>query len=132
MKSFDIDRGTDGVVEITTTLPGADAHVHRASAADVTVTTGNTFNITWNDNGNANADARMTLGLDTDDDHNNGNEVILLRDDPLSNDGNTGTFDSISWTRMETLCRTGRTRFSPGSTITLTTSRRSRRRASSS
>jgi hypothetical protein len=92
VKSFDIDRGTDGVVEITTTLPAPTLTFTAPGAADVTVTTGNTFNITWNDNGNANADARMTLGLDTDDDHNNGNEVILLRDDPLSNDGNTGTF----------------------------------------
>jgi hypothetical protein len=56
------------------------------------VTTGNTFNITWTDNGNNNEDARMTLGLDPDDDHDNGNEVILLSNDPLSTDANNGSF----------------------------------------
>ncbi len=90
--SLDPDRGTTGVVNITTTLPTPTLAFTAPGAVDVTVTTGNTTNITWNDNGSSNADARLTLGLDTDDNHENGNEVILLRDEPLSADGNTGSF----------------------------------------
>ncbi|GMU34957.1 MAG: hypothetical protein AMXMBFR20_28290 [Planctomycetia bacterium] len=90
--SRDTDRGTTGVLTVTTSLPVPTFTFTAPGATDVTVTTGNTFNITWTDNGNNNADARLTLGLDLDDDHDNGNEVILLSNDPLSNNGNTGTF----------------------------------------
>ena len=92
VKSLDEDRGTNGVVNITTNLPIPALTFTAPAAADVTVTTGNTFNITWTDNGNNNADTRLTLGLDPDDNHANGNEVILLSNDPLSTDGNTGSF----------------------------------------
>lgn len=90
--SRDDDRGTTGVLTVTTSLPVPAFTFTAPGATDVTVTTGNTFNITWTDNGNSNADARLTLGLDLDTDHDNGNEVILLSNDPLSNGGNTGTF----------------------------------------
>lgn len=92
VKSLDPDRGTTGVVNITTTLPVPTLTFTAPGATDETVTTGNTFNITWTDNGNNNADARLTLGLDIDDNHSNGNEVILLSNDPLSTDGNSGSF----------------------------------------
>lgn len=91
-KSLDPDRGTTGVIRVTTTLPTPTLTFTAPGAADVTVTTGNTFNITWNDNGSSNADARVTLGLDTDENHANGNEIILLSNDPLSTGGNTGLF----------------------------------------
>ncbi|HKQ47482.1 MAG TPA: hypothetical protein VJZ71_05395 [Phycisphaerae bacterium] len=90
--SLDPDRGTTGVVNITTTLPVPTLNFTAPGATDETVTTGNTFNITWTDNGSANADARMTLGLDPDDNPDNGNEVILLSNEPLSTDGNNGSF----------------------------------------
>lgn len=90
--SRDMDRGTTGVLTVTTALPIPTFTFTAPGNADVTVTTGNTFNITWTDNGNNNADARLTLGLDTDDDHDSGNEIILLSNDPLSNGGNTGQF----------------------------------------
>lgn len=92
--SLDQDRGTTGVVEITTTLPTPTLTFTAPGAADATVTTGNTFNITWTDNGNSNAAARLTLGLDvsTDTDHDDGNEIILLSNDPLSTGGNAGSF----------------------------------------
>lgn len=90
--SLDPDRGTTGVVNITTTLPVPTLTFTAPGVTDETVTTGNTFNITWTDNGTANEDARLTLGLDIDDNHSNGNEVILLSNDPLSTDGNNGSF----------------------------------------
>lgn len=90
--SRDLDIGTAGVITVTSPLPVPVFNFTAPGAADVTVTTGNTFNITWNDNGNANPDALVTLGLDVDADHSNGNEIILLRNDPLSNNGNAGTF----------------------------------------
>lgn len=89
--SRDPDRGTTGIFTITTALP-VPTFAFTAPAADTTVTTGNTTNIAWNDNGNANADALLTLGLDPDDDRDNGNEIILVRDQLLSEGGNTGQF----------------------------------------
>lgn len=89
--SRDPDRGTTGIFTITTALP-VPTFAFTAPAADTTVTTGNTTNITWNDNGNANADALLTLGLDPDDDRDNGNEIILVREQLLSEGGNTGLF----------------------------------------
>lgn len=90
--SRDDDRGTTGVLTVTTSLPVPTFTFTAPGATNVTVTTGNTFNITWTDNGNSNADARLTLGLDVDNVNDNGNEIILLSNDPLSNDGNNGTF----------------------------------------
>ncbi len=90
--SRDNDRGTSGVITVTTALPVPTLNFTAPGAADETVTTGNTFDITWTDNGQNNADALVTLGLDTDDDHESGNEIILLRDQLLSTDGNAGMF----------------------------------------
>lgn len=89
--SQSVEDGGEGAIIITTDLP-EPVFTFTAPAADTTVTTGNTFDITWTDNGNANASALMTLGLDTDSDHDSGNEIILLSNNPLSTDGNTGTF----------------------------------------
>lgn len=91
-RSRDEERNTTGVITVTTALPVPTFNFTAPGAADVTVTTGNTFDITWTDNGNANPDALVLLGLDPDTNHANGNEIILLRNDPLSNDGNTGLF----------------------------------------
>lgn len=90
--SRDADLGTTGVITVVTALAVPALTFNAPGATDVTVTTGNTFDITWTDNGDANADALLTLGLDVDADHASGNEIVLLRDDPLSNDGTNGTF----------------------------------------
>ncbi|HVP11131.1 MAG TPA: hypothetical protein VMV94_08110 [Phycisphaerae bacterium] len=92
--SRDDKRGTTGVLTIVTALP-VPVLTFTAPAADVTVNTGGTTTITWTDNGTANADARVLLGLDTDSDHENGNEIVLLRDAPLSDDDNSGTFTFV-------------------------------------
>lgn len=89
--SRDPDRNVNGFVQVTTALP-TPTFTFTAPNANATLITGDSFNITWNDNGNANAEALLTLGLDPDSDRTNGNEIILLRDDLLSNNGNTGTF----------------------------------------
>jgi hypothetical protein len=89
--SRDPDLGSSGIIQVTTTLP-VPTLTFTAPVTDTNVTTGNTTNITWTDNGDDNAVALLTLGLDTDTDHNNGNEIILLRDQLLSADGNTGQF----------------------------------------
>jgi hypothetical protein len=89
--SRDDARGTTGVLTIVTALP-VPVLTFTAPAADVTVNTGGTTTITWTDNGTANADALVLLGLDVDTDHENGNEIVLLRDAPLSDDDNTGQF----------------------------------------
>jgi len=91
VQSRDPDRNTTGVFNVITALPVPTLNFVQP-AADTTVTTGNTFDITWTDNGDANEEALLTLGLDTDNDHDSGNEIILLRDDPLSNDGTNGMF----------------------------------------
>jgi len=90
--SRDADRNTNGVLTVTTALPNPTLNFTAPGAADVTVTTGNTFTITWNDNGNSNADALILLGLDPDGDRTNGNEIVLVRNEPLSANGNTGQF----------------------------------------
>lgn len=87
--SHDPDRNTQGAFNVTTTLP-APTLTFNEPAADTEIMTGDSFDITWTDNGNNNPDALVTMGLDTDDDHDNGNEIILLRDDPLGNDNNMG------------------------------------------
>jgi hypothetical protein len=90
--SNDSDLGTVGAITVTSTIGPPILNFTAPAAADVTVTTGNTTNITWTDNGAANAAALMTLGLDTDDQHESGNEILLFTGQPLSTDGNTGTF----------------------------------------
>lgn len=90
--SRDGDRGTNGVLTITTGLPVPALTFTAPGATDVTVTTGNTFNITWTDNGNNNTDALLTLSLDPDSNRTNNNEIVLLRNEPLNAGGNTGQF----------------------------------------
>lgn len=90
--SRDEDRGTVGVITVTTSLPVPELTFTAPGAADETVTTGNTFDITWTDNGTDNADALLTLGLDQDDDHNNGNEIFLVSNQPLSENDDNGMF----------------------------------------
>lgn len=90
--STDEDRGTTGAINVTTALPIPTLEFTAPGAADETVTTGNTFDITWTDNGSANADALVTLGLDTDSDHASGNEIILVSNQALSENGDNGQF----------------------------------------
>jgi len=90
--STDEDRGTIGAITVATALPVPTLTFTAPGATDETVTTGNTFDITWTDNGNTNADALVTLGLDPDDDHTSGNEIILVSNQPLSENGNAGQF----------------------------------------
>lgn len=90
-KSQDEDFNLAGLISVTTTLPFPSLSFTQP-AADTDVTTGNTFDITWTDNGTQNDQALMTLMLDTDDDHTNGNEIVLLRDQPLSTDDDAGQF----------------------------------------
>lgn len=90
--SRDVNRGTTGIIRVATALPAPTLTFTAPGAADATVNVGNTFDITWTDNGTANADALLTLGLDQDSNHDNGNEIILLRDQSLSTNDNTGLF----------------------------------------
>ncbi|MBK8267721.1 MAG: hypothetical protein IPK83_05200 [Planctomycetes bacterium] len=90
--SRDPDRETTGVIVVTTALPVPTFTFTAPGAADETVVTGNAFNITWTDNGTDNPDAVVTLGLDPDSDRENGNEIILLTGQPLSENGDNGTF----------------------------------------
>ena len=90
-KSQDEDFNLTGLISVTTALPFPTL-AFTQPAADTDVTTGNTFDITWTDNGDDNADALVTLMLDTDEDHTNGNEIILVRDEPLSTNGDGGLF----------------------------------------
>jgi hypothetical protein len=90
--SRDEERGTEGVVTVTTALPVPTLNFSAPGAGDVTVSAGDMFEITWTDNGTANTEALLTLGLDTDDEHQGGNEYILLRDQPLSDRDDTGQF----------------------------------------
>jgi len=93
--SRDEDRGTEGVLTIVTSLPVPEFAFTAPGDTDETYNSGGTFDITWTDNGDANADAVVLLGLDTDDDHENGNEVVLVRDQLLSIDGSAGTFTFV-------------------------------------
>lgn len=90
--SLDATHNVAGVINITTQVPVPTMTFTAPGATDVNVTTGNTFDITWTDNGNANAAALLRLALDPDDDHENGNEITLLSNAPLSEDGNNGLF----------------------------------------
>ncbi|MFH1417543.1 MAG: hypothetical protein ABII12_04555 [Planctomycetota bacterium] len=90
--SRDEDRGTTGVLTIITALEVPTLAFDAPGAADETVTVGDVFNITWTDNGDVNAEALLVLALDTDDDHESGNEIILLQDEPLSTNADSGQF----------------------------------------
>jgi hypothetical protein len=90
--SRDADRNTTGVITVTTALAAPTLSFTAPAAADVTLNPGDSFTITWTDNGSSNGDALQLLGLDPDADRNNGNEIVLLRDQPLSADGNNGQF----------------------------------------
>lgn len=90
--SRDPDRGTTGVINVTTSLPVPTLAFTAPGNADLTVTTGNTVDITWTDNGDANADALLRLALDPDDDRENGNEFTLVSNQPLSENGGNGLF----------------------------------------
>ncbi len=90
--SQDEDRGTTGVLTIITALEVPTLAFSAPGVADETVTVGDVFNIAWDDNGDVNAEAMLVLGLDTDDDHESGNEIILLQDEPLSNNSANGQF----------------------------------------
>lgn len=92
VSSRDLDRGTNGVITLTTPLAVPTLTFTAPGDADETVNGGDTFAITWTDNGATNGEAMLLLGLDTDSDHENGNEIVLVRDEPLSADGDTGTF----------------------------------------
>lgn len=91
--SRDDARGIAGVITVTTALPTPTLSFTNPGAADVTATAPTAVNLTWTDNGATNADAILTLGLDTDATHDDGNEITLLRNEPLSTDGNNGTFN---------------------------------------
>jgi len=91
-ESFDMDLGLMGIVSVTSALPVPTLTFTAPGGADESVTTGNTFDITWTDNGDDNPAATLTLGLDIDDDPTNGNEIILESGTPLSEDGNAGSF----------------------------------------
>ncbi len=90
--SRDLLRNTTGIMRVTTALPVPTFNFTAPGAADVTVTTGNTTTITWTDNGTSNDQALVRLALDPDGDRTNGNEITLLRDQPLNVDGTAGQF----------------------------------------
>lgn len=93
VQSRDPERGTTGVIVVTTALPVPTLNFTAPGNANETVTTGNTFIVTWTDNGASNPDAIiLRLGLDTDTNHNSGNEIILVRNQLLSENGNSGSF----------------------------------------
>lgn len=89
---FEASDVSDGMLQVTTSLPVPTLTFTAPGAADVTFNPGDTFEITWTDNGSANPDAVVVLGLDLDFDHDEGDEIVLLRDQALSTDGNTGSF----------------------------------------
>ncbi len=91
--SRDPDRGTTGSIMITTELPVPTLTFTAPGADDETVFAGDAFEIAWTDNGDANPEAVLTLGLDIDEDHENGNEIILLSNRLLSDEGTSGQFD---------------------------------------
>lgn len=90
--SRDDDRNLVGAITITTALSVPTLTFTAPETTDITVNVGDTFDITWTDSGVANTEAMLTLSLDTDNDHESGNEVILLRDQPLSDNGTDGQF----------------------------------------
>ena len=91
-RSTDSDRGTNGSIMITTALPVPTLSFTAPGATDLSATAGSIFNITWTDNGDMNPDALLTLALDIDDDHENDNEIILVSNQPLSENDVNGQF----------------------------------------
>ncbi|MFQ5423396.1 MAG: hypothetical protein ACE5F9_05385 [Phycisphaerae bacterium] len=83
---------SDGRFMVTTALPVPTLAITAPGATDETFNAGDMFVITWTDNGTTNTDAKVVLGLDLDFDHTEGDEIILLRDQPLSTDDDTGAF----------------------------------------
>jgi hypothetical protein len=92
ISSRDTDQGTNGLINVTTALPVPTLAFTTPGAADETLTTGNTLDVAWTDNGSANPQAVLTLGLDTDFDHESGNEIILVSNQLLSENGDSGLF----------------------------------------
>jgi len=90
--SRDADQGTNGVINVTTALPVPTLAFTTPGATDETLTTGNTLDLMWTDNGTSNPQAVLKLGLDTDSDHENGNEIILLSNQLLSENADSGQF----------------------------------------
>ena len=90
--SADLERNTEGLIVISTTLPAPTLAFTNPGNTDATATSPTVFPIKWTDNGTANPDAGIVLMLDPDSNHNNGNEIGIGRD-VLSNDGNSGEFD---------------------------------------
>src|ERR1043166_5578701 len=106
--SADLERNTEGLIVISTTLPAPTLAFTNPGNTDATATSPTVFPIKWTDNGTANPDAGIVLMLDPDSNHNNGNEIVIVLDpdsnhnngneivigrDVLSNDGNSGEFD---------------------------------------
>ncbi|MCZ6682264.1 MAG: hypothetical protein O7B26_03710 [Planctomycetota bacterium] len=89
---FEASDVSDGSFRVTTALPVPTLTFTAPGAADETFNPGDTFDITWTDNGSANADALVVMGLDLDFDHDEGDEIVLLRDQALSTDGDAGSF----------------------------------------
>lgn len=89
---FEASDVSDGMLQVTTALPVPTLTFTAPGGADETFNPGDTFDITWTDNGTANSDAALMLGLDLDFDHEEGDEIVLLRDQALSTDDNAGSF----------------------------------------
>jgi hypothetical protein len=83
-----------GDILVTSAFPTPTLTFTAPGAADVTVEIGDTFTITWNDNGAANDQTQITLGLNLEGSasREDGDEIILARDIPASDNGNTGSF----------------------------------------
>lgn len=83
---------SNGKFMVTTALPVPTLTFTNPGATDVTFNPGDMLGITWTDNGSSNSAAKLTLGLDLDFDHDGGDEIILLCDQDLSTDADTGSF----------------------------------------
>ncbi len=92
VRSRDADLGTNSVIDITTALPEPTLTFTTPGDTDETLTTGNSLDLAWTDNGSSNPEAVLTLGLDTDSDHESGNEIILVSNQLLSENGDNGQF----------------------------------------
>lgn len=92
ISSRDADQGTNGVITITTALQVPTLSFTTPGATDETLTTGSSLDVLWTDNGTSNPQAVLMLGLDTDSDHENGNEIILISNQLLSENGDNGQF----------------------------------------
>lgn len=88
------EKRAPGDFVITSALPVPTLTFTNPAATDVTIPAAGSATLTWTDNGVANASTLITLGLDTagTTDRNSGDEIIIARDIPASNDGNNGSF----------------------------------------